>query len=71
MERVKGTRKFGKKRYVLKLATGKLGDRDNWKTSEIRALVKHEVARFTSGGYVVKTTRYNHGRDIKVWVLPR
>lgn len=71
MGRGKGTRKFGKKRYVLKLDTGKLGDREHWKASEIKALVRRQIARYASDGYSVKTTKYNHGKDIKVWVLPR
>ena len=66
----KSTRKFGKKRYVLKLDPGKLGDREHWKASEIKALVRYEIARYASD-YNVKMTKYNHGKDIKVWVLPR
>lgn len=70
MAKIKDTRKFGKKRYVLKLDTGKLGDRERWKASEIKALVRHEIARYASD-YNVKTTRYNHGKDTKIWVLPK
>ena len=68
--RIKDTRKFGRSRFVLRMDTKKLGDREHWRASEIKTLILHEISDLKSNGYEVKTTKHNQGKDTKIWILP-
>jgi len=67
---IKGTRKFGKKRYVLKWDSGTFEAPDTKATvSEKLRVAKLYLMDYSSRGYYVKMTKYNKGKDVKVWVL--
>ena len=68
--RIKDTRKFGRRRFVLKMDTKTLGDREHWKASEIKSLILYEISKLKSDGYEIKATKHNQGKDTKIWALP-
>ena len=70
MPKIKGTRKFGKKRYVLKWDSKTFNAPDTKASvQEKLRIAKLYLADYKSEGYFVRLTRYNNNKDVKVYVL--
>jgi len=71
----KDTRKFGKKRYVLKWDSATFTTYHDFDSkagiAEKKAMAKVWLKDYTNDNWTAKITTYNHGKDFKVWALPK
>ena len=69
------TRKFGKKRFVLKWDSASFTTyRSRYSaasTAELRRIAKLWLKDYTNDDWQAKMTTYHDGKEFKVWVLPR